>query len=377
MNIIVTTHDWLNPIVGGGALRTVKVAEEFKRRGHRVTILGPSKSNYISGMRAWSLPAPTKRRSQVLSAIKFNFRLSWRFIHLIWNTNLIFVHNAAAAASVAVLSRLFRKQFILDITDIHAEYLKYGKPNFFEKLLTPLLLWIEYWIICSADRVIVVTEEMRRHVVQEGLNPDKVTVVYDGAELDKYNSEKIENSKFGIIHLGWVDKQHGLHGLMEASPEIIKALPNVKFYIIGDGRELPRVKKLAKEFRVYNRFLFTGFVPHPQTMQYLRQAAIGVILRPDTLPNNLVVTLKLLAYWATGTVVVSSRLKGIEEIAEDGKDIVFFEPGNWQDLAQKIISLARDPELVNHLRRNGLEKVRKFDWRDLIPRIVDFSLGNS
>jgi len=377
MNIIVTTHDWLNPIVGGGALRTVKVAEEFKRRGHQVTILGASKTNYVNGMKVFSLPPPTKRRSQVLSAIKFNFRLLRRLLILLPNTDLIFVHNTVAAASAMILNMFFHKRFILDVTDIHAEYLKYGKPNFFERLLTPLLLWIEYQIICSANRVIVVTRVMRERLIRKGLEPRKVTVVYDGAEIEKYNAEKVKTDEFGIIHLGWVDKQHGVHGLAEAAGEIIKKIPNIKFYVIGDGRELPRVKKSAKEFKVYNKFLFTGFIPHLETGQYLSQATVGVILRPDTLPNNLVVTLKLLAYWATGTVVVSSRLKGIEEIAQDGKDIVFFEPENWQDLAQKIITLAKNPKLVNHLRKNGLEKVKKFDWRNLIPRVVDFSLADS
>ena len=40
--IIISTHDSLAPIRGGGAMRTLKVADEFKRQGHCVTIIAPS-----------------------------------------------------------------------------------------------------------------------------------------------------------------------------------------------------------------------------------------------------------------------------------------------------------------------------------------------
>ena len=44
---------------------------------------------------------------------------------------------------------------------------------------------------------------------------------------------------------------------------------------------------------------------------------IGVIPRPDSAFNHLVITLKLLEYWASGTVVIAARLRGIEEVAKE------------------------------------------------------------
>ena len=78
-HIVVSTHDSLHPIRGGGALRTLKIAEELKRRGHRVIIVAPTDgTGELSGIRTHWLHAPRKQRSQLLSLLKFNIRLKIR-----------------------------------------------------------------------------------------------------------------------------------------------------------------------------------------------------------------------------------------------------------------------------------------------------------
>ena len=376
MNIIVSTHDSICPIKGGGALRTIKAAEEFKRLGHAVTIIAPTDEvGEISGIKVHWLHAPKKQRSQILSSIKFNVRLFRKFLQFAGTTDMFFVHNAIAAATIPFLRRFYRFKFVLDITDVHAEYLAAARRNLFEKLLTPSILAVEYWIIGSADRVIVVTRAMKDLLVKNGIAANRIEVIYDAAEIDKIEPGKEAGSENAVIHLGTVDRQHGVELFIEAIPLVAAARPDARFFIVGGGRELQNVIKLAEKLGVRGLCVFTDTLPCDEARRYLRKAAIGVIPRHDELPNRIVTTLKVYEYWAGQTAVVASRLEGIVEIAEDGRDILFFRAGSAADMAEKIIRLLGDRALTASLARQGAETVRKYTWSNTVPKIAEFALN--
>lgn len=373
MNIIVATHDSLHPIKGGGALRTLKVAEELKKRGHNVIIIAPADATLeINGMTIEWLHAPCKQRSQLLSSIKFNIRLLVKYLKFIRWSDMFFIHNTVAAATLLLLKPFYKFKFSLDITDIHAEYILIGERTVLETLVTPLLLFVEYRIIKLADNIIVASQAMKKVLIEHGVNSNKIDVVYDGAETDKISTDKHHAYNFNIIHLGLTDKQHGVDILIQALPAVIKAFPCLKCFIVGDGRELANIMNLAKKLGVYDNCVFTGQLSCHEAREYLKMANLGIIPRRDNLPNRIVTTLKLLEYWSSGTCVVSSKLEAITEIASDNVNIIYFEPGNSADLADKIKKLlSSSPERLELLRKNGICTAHKYSWDTLIPKIAD------
>lgn len=374
-NIIVSTHDSLYPIKGGGALRTLKAAEEFKKRGFNVIIIAPTEAvGELNGIKVHWLHSPRKQRSQILSSIKFNVRLLRKFMQFIKKTNMFFIHNTISAASLPFLKPFFRFRYVLDITDIHAEYLHIGKRNIIEVILTPVLLFIEYSIIKAADKIIVVTNAMKAHLEKKGVPSNKIDVVYDGAEIDKIPKEKEPGIEKNIIHLGIVDRQHGVEHLLNAMPKVIARHREAKLFVVGGGRELENEKNRAGKLGISANCLFTDTLPCEKARQFLTKASIGVIPREYNLPNNIITTLKLYEYWASKTAVVSSRLSGIEEISKDKENILFFSPGSSDDLAQKLIYLLDNPGFTNKLVNNGYESAKAFAWDKLIPKLVDYSL---
>lgn len=374
-NIIVSTHDSLGPIRGGGGLRTLKCAEEFKRRGYNVTIIAPTEEiGELSGIKVHWLHAPKKQYSQILSTVKFNTRLLRKFLQFMSRTDLFFIHNTIAAVFMPFLKKIFRFTFVLDITDIHAEYLPIGERNVYERMLTPLLLKYEYFIINSADKIITVTGAMRDLLVSKGIDVAKITVIYDGVDTESMSTQKIEGSELGIIHLGIIDRQHGVEIMIQAAPDVIEAFPRAKFYFIGDGRELPRIKKIAENLKITDNCVFSGCLPCEEARNFLNKACIGIIPRLDLLANRIVTTLKLYEYWASGTAVISTRLQGVEEIARDGEHLLFFESGNVKELSEKIVILLRNKNARDGLIRNGLINAGNFQWGKIINQIVDYSL---
>ena len=376
MNIIVSTHDSLYPLQGGGALRTLKAAQDFKDKGHDVVIIAPAENkSEIDGIKIHWLHPPRKQRSQILSSFKFNVRLLRKFLCFAKETDVFFIHNTISAASMPFLKKFFKFKFALDITDIHAEYLPIGKRDIFERILTPYLIAYEYRIIRSADSVIAATEAMKSLLIKKGIDRDRIKVVYDGVDNKSFQAEKEPGSEKSIIHLGAIDRQHGLDLLIRAAALVVKNNPGAKFLFVGGGRELSNIKKLAGGLKVQESCIFTGSLPYEQAKIYLNESGIGVIPRRGYLANRIITTLKLYEYWASGTAVVSSRLEGITEIAQDYEDILFFDPGSAEDLAEKIDLLIKDNALRLKLTENGLQKAANFNWSKSAPKITEHALN--
>ena len=373
--VLLATIDSLSPIYGGGALRVLKVAEKFKERGYQVIFAAPSDKKRLNNVRAYSIPAPTKK-SALLSTMIFNIRLCLKIISILGKIDIFFVHNTTAAIAIFFMTRIFRRRFIMDVTDLHTEYLLCRKRNFMEKFLTPFLIFGEYLIIKSADHIIAVSYAMKKHLVSHRCPEEKISVVYDGAEVIRFPQKKEKGANFGIIHFGRMDLQHGVVTFVKAIPFILQEFPATKFYFVGEGTEFGRVKQLIKNLHINSSCVITGYKPYQEATKYLQKVSIGVISRPGILANHLVVTVKLFEYWAATLAVVSSHLKSIGEIAKDRYDILFFQPGNFKDLAEKILLLLQKPDLLKRLQQNGQETVKKFDWNFLASQIVEVSVKN-
>jgi glycosyltransferase involved in cell wall biosynthesis len=374
-NIIVSTHDSICPIRGGGGLRTLKVAYEFKKRGYNVIIIAPTdKVRELNGIKIHWLYPPRKQRSQILSSLKFNLRLLRKFFKFIRTTDMFFIHNTIAAATLPFLMRIYKFKFILDVTDIHAEYLLIGKRNIFERILTPCLLKYEYFIIKSADFITVATKAMRNLLMSKGINYSKMEVVYDGVDKENVPLQKEKNAEHGILHLGAIDRQHGVEILVRAIPIVITEFPQARFFFVGGGRELLNIKELARKLGVFDKCIFTGCLAYDAAKEFLKKATIGIISRENTLPNRIITTLKIYEYWASKVTVIAPPLAGIQEIASNNDDILWFRSGDAQDLGRKIISLLKNADFKEKLIRGGLIAVNKFNIKFSASRIADSAL---
>lgn len=375
--VIIMTHDSLAPVKGGGALRTLAVINEIRKRNFQVIVVAPGNfdSENHAGVLYLPIPAPRKERSQILSAIKFNFRLIVRIIPVFNRANIIFAHNTIACIFVPILKNIFRHfRFVLDITDIHAEYLPIGKRNIIEILIAPFLLWYEYQIIKSADQIIAATQAMKRHLVTKGVRENKIQVVYDSVDKEKLPKEKELSAGLGIIHLGAIDRQHNAEILIKAIPKITEKFPQARFFMIGGGREKENIQILARKLGVDRYCVFTGPLPCEEARAFLKKTNIGVITRKDVLPNRIITTLKIFEYWASKTAVISTPLEGIKEIATEGEDVLFFRSGDAEDLAGKINLLLGDRAYACCLATGGYRAVDRFNLYRAAAEIVNFSI---
>jgi len=77
--------------------------------------------------------------------------------------------------------------------------------------------------------------------------------------------------------------------------------------------------------------------------------------------SELVDTNKMYEYIALGLPVIQSRLPAVEQSFDDTCTL-FFEPGDWQDLARAIAELHDDSARARGLAENALKRYDAVRW---------------
>ena len=240
-----------------------------------------------------------------------------------------------------------------------------------------------------ADAVIAVSDQVRDALLREYfLPPEKITVVYNGVEIEKYEIPRDRPARFEsrsesggdteirkelgidekskvILYVGRIEKEKGLRVLLESFQRTVK-LPNcqtAQLFIVGDGLYLADLKGLAKRLGIEDRVRSAGRVPYKDVPKYYAAADVFVLpsLREEGLPMTLPEAM------AAGLPVVASRIGGIPTAVKDGETGILVKPGSVEELSIAISKLAADGEWRSKMGRQARRVVEeKFSQESMV-----------
>jgi glycosyltransferase involved in cell wall biosynthesis len=153
---------------------------------------------------------------------------------------------------------------------------------------------------------------------------------------------------------GRIDKGKGIEYLLYAFAKVVKYFPEVKLYLIGDGRYKRKMSTLAKQLRILKQLVFTGWVGHEEVVR-LFSGATGVVI-PSVYPE-IFPTIMLEAMGCAKAVIGTNR-GGIPEIITDGYNGLLVKPENSNELAEKMIYLLKNPTQTEKMGKNALETIK-------------------
>ena len=110
-------------------------------------------------------------------------------------------------------------------------------------------------------------------------------------------------------------------------------------FLSAGAKKVEAARRLVRALGVEHACTFGGPFPRESLARVFEGASIGIIQRRDMAANHLVVTGKLFDYWSTKLAVIATRLKGIQEVAQDRQNILFCEPQNPKAMADCILEL--------------------------------------
>jgi glycosyltransferase involved in cell wall biosynthesis len=214
---------------------------------------------------------------------------------------------------------------------------------------------------------------------------NKVVLVDAAADAELFKPDQAAREalrkKFGfensivVGYVGTFAEWHGIEELIESSVEVLRIYPNVRFMMVGPYFEW--AKAFAETRGVIDYFKFFGPVPYHEVSKYVNAADILVApynpFRSEMRRRfGIGSPLKVFEYMACGKPVITTAVKPITNVVQNGKTGLLVPMGDSKALSEAIISLIRNPEMAERIGRAArVEIEKKYSWRVFTRKLVD------
>ncbi|MBU0753839.1 MAG: glycosyltransferase family 4 protein [Planctomycetes bacterium] len=235
----------------------------------------------------------------------------------------------------------------------------------------------------GVDRYIAISHAIREVMIRDKIPAEKISVVHSGIDLSRFEGIQGRSTlrkEFGlkedtpvvgtVAHFAW---HKGIEFLVEAAIAIRKKIPNVKIFLIGEGKLEGRIRDLVDKLDLHETIVFTGFRKDiPQVLDFL-----DLFVMPSVLEG---LCTSILDALSSRLPVIGSEVGGIPEIIEHEKTGLLVPPRDPQALAAAVVRLLEDRALAQRLAQAGRQKVEKqFSIQSMVignRKVYEKLLGN-
>jgi glycosyltransferase involved in cell wall biosynthesis len=138
----------------------------------------------------------------------------------------------------------------------------------------------------------------------------------------------------------------------------------VKLRIIG----IPDKNGLSLPSAIRDRVECLPYIPIRRLMEEISRAKFMVLPLPYYRYSFGQMT--LLQAMSLQKAVIVSRVPGVADYVRDGQNAVWYEPGDWRELKNKMDELLTDPALTEKIARNARTTIQQeFNERNLATNL--------
>ena len=210
-----------------------------------------------------------------------------------------------------------------------------------------------------AERVVAISETMRRRLEARGVEPGRISVIPGWVDAETIHPVAVDrDGSFLVMHSGNVGQAQELDTLVDAARE----LPDVEFEIVGNGSRRNELERLASSLPNVS---FLPFRPRDELSESLSSASLHFVGLASGLAGY-VIPSRLYGVLAAGRpvlVAADEKSEPAELVREAGAGIVV--PAGRPDAVAAAIRAARDGEYdLDEMGRRGRDYVVSRHGRD-------------
>ncbi len=179
-----------------------------------------------------------------------------------------------------------------------------------------------------------------------------------------------------VSRLSVKDRYKGCDRVLGALPQVLAAVPQACYDIVGEGPLRPELERLAEQKGVRGAVRFLGYVDDSRLEEIYRQA--NVLVMPSTGEGFGIVFLEA---WKHGLPVVAGNRDASSEVVENGVTGLCVDPESTDEIGRAIVRLLEDPDYAARLGMQGyrtlLERYTHARFRDNLWEILRRPAGPS
>jgi len=160
---------------------------------------------------------------------------------------------------------------------------------------------------------------------------------------------------------------YGIDVLIRAVATVRESFPDVQLNLAGDGPITAELQTLVTNMNLTDTVRFVGRVDHQQIQSFV--AEHHLMAMPSHMESFGVAALDAAA---VARPVVATNVGGIPEVVDDGRTGILVPPGDPKRLAEAIIKLGSDVDLINNMGQAGLRMVKdRFAWNKSLDMMAE------
>jgi len=242
-------------------------------------------------------------------------------------------------------------------------------------------------ILPLSDHIFVQSDQMKKDVIKEGINEQKLTPVPMGIDLDDFPVALDANIKAGVkrktvVYIGTLNSTRKIDFLVRVIHKVKKEIPDAILLLVGDGNkrnDTDLIWNEAKKLDIEDSITITGFLPREEALEYVRDAGVCVSpFYPTPILNSTSPT-KLIEYMAfSRPVVANSHPDQAYVIRESGGG--YCVPYDEKLFADAVVKILKNPIMSKEMGIKGRLFVEKSRSYKLIADLVEkqyFNVLNS
>ena len=410
---IAIASDIYYPMINGVAVFAHNLANGLSKAGHEVIVICPS----FDGKYHVDVDPETKVTTYHLTSARFPFypdqinevpdkkrllglpmpRLAYR--HGIWwsvnpwsevkhilndfGPDVIHLQTAETIA-LAVMSYV-RKNNVPLVSTGHAYpdnvtgQFKLLKPKIIKKPTDAVLRAYMASFLKHAEYATMPTEMAIGDLVPKNRRRFKVTVeaLSNGVDLSEFNPGKPNPEvlkKFGIsttpkkrvLYIGRVDPEKSISNVVLAFSKTLKKVPEAEMVIVGDGIDVPRLKKLVSELEIEDKVIFTGKILPPELVEIYRSGTLFATAS-ETETQGIV----LIEAAATGLPLIAVDKGAVSELCQDKRNGELCQPGDIDGIAKAMAKILSDKDLQKKYSKESIEISKMHDLNHTLSRFEE------
>jgi glycosyltransferase involved in cell wall biosynthesis len=230
-------------------------------------------------------------------------------------------------------------------------------------------LWIDRMTERWVTRYVCVSQSVADFSAgQGGLPPEKLVLIHNGIDLNKYpaaqpitpSALRIPAGRRLITFVGRLEPQKGVQWLIESAPQWLGSLPGCDLVLVGDGWLKGRLKAICERSGITERVHFVGWRPDiPEIL-----AASDLLVLPSAwegMPNI------VLEAMASRRPVVASDVEGVRELFGPAEEEQIVPYADSQAFTDKLVRIINNRELAAEI---GGRNRRRAEEHFAISRMV-------
>lgn len=214
------------------------------------------------------------------------------------------------------------------------------------------------------DGWVAVSDAMKETLIRDGLDADRIHVIYNGIPFYGEPEHTTRSAYLSSLDIQWgedcviygiaarLNPVKDVKTLIRAFGEAAKQCDNIRLLIAGDGEQRQELEEMAGSLCPPDTVKFIGWQTDMNSFYHsLNVNMLSSI--SETFPYAITEGARM------GCATISTAVGGIPKVVIDGKTGFLVDPGDWQTMARRIVSLAGDAKLRSSLGQGIYEKVRR------------------